>query len=465
VSSAVQKIPHFFCNTGQNFRKEWVKARNEFKRCRLLPRVREPTAREGRIQAQNQKVKIKFMKNRTITFTAILFALGFPALAPSAHALNPPPDGGYGGANTAAGTGALYNLVIPFRNQEGGDRNTALGFETLFSLTTGDDNTATGYQALFANTGGGNTATGVQALFHNTADRNTAHGYQALFSNEIGFENTALGFQALYSHQTGIANTAVGYQALFHADGFPLGNTNTAVGYQALFHNTFGHSNTAVGSEALENNTGGLNNIAVGRLAGFSVTTASNVICIGDGGADVSDSCYIGNIFGQASGDGVPVFVNSNNKLGTSTSSKRFKEKIEPMGKRSEELFSLRPVAFRYKHEIDPTGRSQFGLVAEDVEKVNPDLVVRDKEGKPYTVRYDQVNTMLLNEFLKEHRRNEEQQATIAELKSTVAQQQRAFQSKLAEQEKQIEAVAAGLQKVSMQLELEKRLGQAVAEN
>jgi hypothetical protein len=394
------------------------------------------------------------MKNRNIaacnavalragTFTAILFALGFLALPERTQAVVPPPGGGYDGGNTALGTSALNSLVIPFRGRDGGERNTALGFQALLNLTTEDDNTATGYQALFANTGGGNTATGVQALFHNTADRNTAHGYQALFSNEFGFENTAVGFQALYSHQSGIANTAVGYQALFHTDGFPLANTNTAVGYQALFHNTLGHSNTAVGSEALENNTGGLNNIAVGRLAGLSVTTASNVICIGDGGADVSDSCYIGNIFGQASGDGVPVFVNSNNKLGTTTSSKRFKEEIKPIDKASESLFSLKPVAFRYKHEIDPAGRSQFGLVAEDVEKVNPDLVVRDQEGKPYTVRYDQVNAMLLNEFLKEHRR-------VEKLEVTVARQQKGIEVLMA----QLKEQAAQIQKVSAQFEM-----------
>jgi hypothetical protein len=158
----------------------------------------------------------------------------------------------------------------------------------------------------------------------------------------------------------------------------------------------------------------------LGFTAGSNVTTATDVICIGTGGANVDNSCYIGNIFNQTSASGIPVLVNSSNKLGTTTSSKRFKEDIKPMDVVSEALFSLTPVTFQYKKKIDPAGISQFGLVAEDVEKVNPDLVVRDQEGKPYSVRYDQVNAMLLNEFLKEHRKVEEQGATIAQLKKQI---------------------------------------------
>jgi trimeric autotransporter adhesin len=149
-----------------------------------------------------------------------------------------------------------------------------------------------------------------------------------------------------------------------------------------------------------------------------------------------SNACYIASIFGQTTASGVPILITSNNKLGTITSSKRFKEDIKPMGDTSETLFALNPVTFRYKKEIDPAGTSQFGLVAEDVEKMNPDLVVRDKEGKPYSVRYDQVNAMLLNEFLKEHRKVERLEATVLE------------------QQKQIKALAAGLGKVSAQLEM-----------
>jgi hypothetical protein len=174
----------------------------------------------------------------------------------------------------------------------------------------------------------------------------------------------------------------------------------------------------------------------VGYAAGLDVTTADNVICIGANvaGANVSNSCYINNIFNATSSGGTAVLVNSDGRLGTTTSSRRFKEEIKPMSKASEAILALKPVTFRYKKEIDPAGTSQFGLVAEEVEEVNPDLVVRDKQGKPYSVRYEQVNAMLLNEFLKEHRTVREQGATIAR------------------QEKQIEALAAGLQKVSAQL-------------
>jgi len=182
-----------------------------------------------------------------------------------------------------------------------------------------------------------------------------------------------------------------------------------------------------------------------------------------------SNACYIASIFGQTTASGIPVLIDSNNKLGTTTSSERFKEDIKPMGKTSETLFALKPVTFRYKKEIDSAGTSQFGLVAEEVEKINPDLVVRDKEGKPYSVRYDQVNAMLLNEFLKEHKKVQEQnsklqqqQATIIELKSTVAQQQKDIQATAAQQQKQIEALTTGLQKVSEQLEAGKPAPQVV---
>ena len=187
-----------------------------------------------------------------------------------------------------------------------------------------------------------------------------------------------------------------------------------------------------------------LTHIAVGEFAGLAVTTSNNVIAIGVQGQDISDSCFIGNIFNAMAPSGSAVFIDANNRLGTITSSKRFKEDIKPIGKSSEALLELKPVTFRYKKEIDPAARSQFGLVAEDVEKVNPDLVVRDKEGKPYSVRYDQINAMLLNEFLKEHRKNEKQEATIARL------------------QKQIEALTAGLQKVSARLEASKSAPQVV---
>jgi len=173
-----------------------------------------------------------------------------------------------------------------------------------------------------------------------------------------------------------------------------------------------------------------------------------------NGVAAENNACYIASIFGQTSADGVAVLINSDHKLGTATSSKRFKKDIKPMDSASKELFALKPVSFRYNQDIDATGRKQFGLVAEDVEKVNPDLVVRDKEGKPYSVRYEQVNAMLLNEFLKEHQAFAEQQRKLEQQGATIARQQ-----------KQIEALTAGLQKVSAQIELNKPAPQTALNN
>jgi hypothetical protein len=201
----------------------------------------------------------------------------------------------------------------------------------------------------------------------------------------------------------------------------------------------------------------------LGNSAGSGVTTASNVICIGTSGANQA-GFYIGQVFGQAAADGISVIINSSGKLGTTMSSQRFKEDIRPMEEASEAVLALKPVTFRYKKEIDPAGTTQFGLVAEEVEKVNPDLVVRDKEGKPYSVRYDQVNAMLLNEFLKEHRafieehrKVQDQETTIAELKSDAATQQ----ATISQLEKEMKAVATSLkeqdakiQKVNAQVEM-----------
>jgi len=358
------------------------------------------------------------------------------------------------------------------------------GAGALFSNTTGDNNTANGTFALFSNsTGATNTANGSEALLHNTdGTSNTAVGFAALSSNLIGNANTAIGDSALSSNTAG-SNTAVGFQVL-HSN--TTGEFNTAIGWSALSTNTIDSHNTATGVDALVNNVGasfntangngalmsvvtnnnntatgylalgnatGSNNTALGAFAGSKVMTADNVICIGAnlGGADTSNTCFIGNIFGATSSGGTAVFINSSGQLGTATSSRRFKDEIEPINKASEALFALNPVTFRYKKELDPAGTSQFGLVAEDVEKVNRDLVVRDKEGKPYSVRYDAVNAMLLNEFLKEHR-------TVQELKSVVAKQE----ATAARQQKQIEALTVGLQKVSAQLQVKKSEPQTV---
>jgi Chaperone of endosialidase len=302
--------------------------------------------------------------------------------------------------------------------------------------------------ALTSNTTGhGNTANGATALLSNTTgNNNTANGFSALGNNTTGNNNSATGFGALVNNVAN-DNTANGYNTL---SSNTIGSANTAEGRDALLNNTMGTSNTAIGLSALLSNTEGGGNTAVGSGAGDSQTTGSNNVYIGlgvPGVAGESNACYIASIFGQTSPNGVAVFINSNNKLGTATSSERFKDNIKPMDKASEALFALKPVTFRYKKDIDPLGIPQLGLVAEDVEKVNPDLVVRDKEKRPYSVRYDQVNAMLLNEFLKEHRKAQQLEANAAR------------------HQKQIEALTAGLQKVSAQLELSKSAPQTVLNN
>ena len=352
---------------------------------------------------------------RTLVFISLVaMCFGFSTRV---RAVTPAPDGGYPGGNTAEGDNALQSLTS-------GVSNTAVGFDALFSNTTGNNNTANGIAALGSNTiGSNNTANGFGALLRNTTGAgNTALGFGALFANTTGFENAATGLQALFGNTTGFHNTGGGFAALSRNT---TGNHNTANGDEALGSNTTGSSNTTTGAHSLENCTIGSGNTALGFGAGDNVTTASNVICIGSGvvGANVSNSCYVGSVFGQTSSGGAAVFINSNGKLGTSTSSRRFKEEIKPMERLSEALFALKPVTFHYKNEIDPVGTPQFGLVAEEVEKVNRDLVVRDQEGKPYTVRYDAVNAMLLNEFLKEHRTVQELKQEIAALTATVKEQ------------------------------------------
>jgi Chaperone of endosialidase len=250
------------------------------------------------------------------------------------------------------------------------------------------------------------------------------------FDNTTGGSNTATGFAALGNNITGANNTAIGYLALFN-------NTtafgNTATGYRPLTSNTNGADNTAIGSAALFNNTNGDSNRALAVSAGFGVTTASSVICIGASGANVNNSTWIGNVYGVTtqSGATAPVVVSNGGQLGTVTSSERFKKDITNMAKASEIIFSLRPITFHYKSDAIET--PQFGLVAEEVVKVDPSLVLPDKEGKPYTVRYDAVNAMLLDEFLKEHRKVDEQDRKLEEQGTLIAKQ-----------EQQIETLAAG---------------------
>ena len=380
-------------------------------------------------------------------------------LSPKVLAVVPAPDGGYPGSNTAEGDFALLNLTT-------GVSNTAIGFDALVSNTTADFNTAIGFAALGSNTtGDSNTAEGSGALlFNTTGSSNTANGVDTLFDNTTGFQNVATGVQALFSNTTGFHNAAAGFQALLSNT---TGNHNTADGDNALVHNTTGTLNTAVGGHALDQNITGSSNVALGFQAGFNITGSGNV-CIGQnvlGLAGESNVTRIGNIGSTAQANGVFVTVGAGGKLGFQVSSRRYKDDIKPMDRASEALFALKPVSFRYKREIDPARSPDFGLIAEDVATVNPDLVARDEEGNIVTVRYQAVNAMLLNEFLKEHKKVEEQQASIAELKSTVAQQKNDFQAKVAHQHEQIEALTAGLQKVSAQLEVSKPAPRVVNNN
>ncbi len=309
---------------------------------------------------------------------------------PTAQAVVPPPDGGYPNFTTAEGQNAL------------------------FSLTTGSANTAAGWSALRNDTTGSN---------------NTAIGAGALLSNGTGNRNTATGVAALLSNVGGVLTG---------------GSFNTATGTAALVLNSTGFGNTAMGDSALSNNTSGSNNIALGFNAGSTVTSASNVIAIGTDGRNVDNTCFIGNIRDAVvNASGTPVVIDLNNQLGTLVSSRRFKSDIKPMHNASEAILALKPVTFHYKS--DKTDTPQFGLVAEDVAEVNPDLVVRNKNGEIHSVRYDAVNAMLLNEFLKEHRKNEQQEATIAQLTKEL-------QANAAQHQKQIDAITASLQKVNAQL-------------
>ena len=340
-----------------------------------------------------------------ITTASVLIVICFVCAGPLAKikAVSPPPDGDYPGGNTAEGQEALFALTS-------GGFNTAVGWLSLATVSTGD---------LITGVGAG-------TLLFNTADGNTATGAAALFSNTSGFGNTANGSFALANNITGI--------------------NNTAVGREALLLNTTGESNVAIGRGALANSTTGDSNLALGIDAGNQVVTASNIITIGHTGADVSNTTWIGNVFGVTtqSGTTAPVIVSDTGQLGTVVSSERFKDAIKPMDKASEAILALKPVTFRYKPELDAKGIPQFGLVAEDVEKVNPDLVARDEQGKPYTVRYEAVNAMLLNEFLKEHKKTEKLEATVASLIATVKEQ------------------AEQIQKVSAQLEVSRPAPQTV---
>jgi Chaperone of endosialidase len=383
------------------------------------------------------------MTHRNTLFTTTLLALCFLAFGclvfpQRTLAVSPTPDGGYPGGNTAEGTNALLSLTT-------GTYNTAIGIYSLLSNTEGQFNTALGAGALLANVGDpssgagvDNTATGAGALLSNTTgESNTANGAFALFSNSTGAVNTATGADALLNNTTGFANTATGAGALFSNT---VGNNNTATGFSALSANMTGDGNTATGRYALTITTGS-GNTALGANAGSALTTGNFNIDIGVDvigvagesntiriGANLDDTqgasaCHIGGIYNQLVDPATAssMAIDATGKLGTAVSSRRFKHDIKPMDKASEAILALKPVIFHYKSDAKNT--PCFGLIAEEVAEVNPDLVVRNKNGEIWSVRYDQINAMLLNEFLKEHKKAQEQQTTIGQLKSNAAKQ------------------------------------------
>jgi hypothetical protein len=329
--------------------------------------------------------------------------------------------------NTAAGYGALK------ANTSGGNFNSAFGDGALASNTTGTENTALGGATLSnVTTASDNTAVGFEALFGNTGDYNTATGANALFDNHTGVNNTASGYSALFSNTSGGSNTASGYEALYSNT---TGGNNTASGQQALQSNTTGSQNTAVGFTALQASTTGNGNIAVGFQAGMDLTTGSHNIDIGNKGSGAESgtiriglaanqkATFIAGIFGTSL-TGSAVVVNSNGKLGVTASAERYKTDVAPIGSDTGKLNQLRPVSFKLKS--DATGTRQYGLIAEEVAKVYPELVIRDGKGRIYGVRYDELAPMLLNEMQTQQTQTkktiEAQASEILELKQEVAE-------------------------------------------
>jgi hypothetical protein len=390
-----------------------------------------------------------------------------------------------GHRNTALGSRALNSNTTGFQNtglgrsallfNTTGSDNVGIGVDTIQDNTAGINNVAVGDFALLTAIGNNNTGTGFAALggsaqVDGAGNDNTANGANALGSNTTGEQNTAVGSSALFSNTEATFNTAVGFEALLNNT---TGPGNTALGWHALYSNTAETNNTGIGHDALASTTGG-GNTALGAGAGSNLTDGFNNIDIGVNVAGVAgesntirigdEAVQTGTFIAGISGTAVvgdTVVVDANGQLGTAMSSARFKTEIKPMDQSSEAILALKPVTFRYKHEIDPKGIPQFGLVAEEVEQVNPDLVSRDRDGKPYTVRYEAVNAMLLNEFLKEHRAVQGLKSTVARQEATISQQKQEFQATVAQQQKEIEALTASLkeqasqiQKVSAQLEV-----------
>ena len=363
------------------------------------------------------------MKNQYGMLMTIVVLLGCVELSPIAQAVNPPPDGGYGGQSTAEGTDALFHLTT-------GVWNSAFGFRALYNNSTGIRNTGIGYQALYNNNG----------PFNVSGLDNVAVGANALFNNTIGTRNVAIGTLALYANMTGSNNIAIGDRALWQLNG--------ANGVTAIGDSFYSDPNSAeIGrrpdcdTDISPNAHIHAHNIFIGDPFQFVSAPASCINHDGTQTVHIVVSEFGGAVFVDGVNNhpiaGSQVVIDANGQLGVATSSKRFKNDVKPMEQSSEAILALKPVTFRYKPEIDHNGVPQFGLVAEDVEKVSSDLVVRDKQGKPYSVRYEAVNAMLLNEFLKEHRKSEKLEAAVAR------------------QQKQIDALTAGLQRVTAQLDVD----------
>jgi hypothetical protein len=350
-------------------------------------------------------------------------------------------------ANTAMGSNALVHVKL----DESGCHNTASGEDTLYSDTSGSYNTATGFSSLFSNTtGSNNTAAGYESLyFTSTGGDNTAGGYQSLYKNTTGSYNTAAGVGALYDNSTGDYSTASGYYALHNNNGA----SNTGSGYESLYANKSGANNTANGAHALASNTTGSDNVAEGFHAGYNLTTGNNNIDISNvgvaaesgviriGTTGTQTKTHIAGIYGT-SVSGSAVMVNSSGQLGVVVSSERFKTDIAPMGSDTAKLQALRPVKFHLK--TDPQGVVQYGLIAEEVAKVYPELVVRDEAGQIDGVRYDEMAPMLLNEM------QEQQQVIAAQSAQIAAQDQRAAaqDAKIARLQEQLSSIQAALVKL-----------------
>jgi hypothetical protein len=387
------------------------------------------------------------MQNRYIIFGVTLAASVFLS---EAQAVSPPPDGCYPNFTTAEGCNALRSLTT-------GTGNTGLGWYSLFSNTVGNFNTGVGAGALALTTTNNNTAVGAGALFLNTTgEQNTAIGANALVHNDSGSDNNAFGTNALFSNTTGTFNNAHGRNAVVNNT---EGSENNAFGDLALENVTTGTSNTAIGDDALRFNVDGSGNVAVGDEAGTGLDpSVNNCITIGAPGegpfTTFDNTCFIGSIFGEAvsdPGSQVPVYVDRFNNVGVfNKSSRRFKRDIQPMDKASETLYRLKPVTFKLKS--DWKGMTQYGLIAEEVAEVDPQLVVRGRDGAIMAVHYEQISNMLLNEFLKEHKK-------VERLQATVAQQQKGMEVLTA----QLKEQAAQIQKVSAQLEVSNAAPEVVA--